>query len=141
MKLVVMINWSQKFISYDFWSIIGDNWTSIRDSLTLYWSKAVFIVLFDRSFDRRLVKRNRTVEKGSKRSVKTVFGQGRLKLSFKNVQLCSIINKKSWEMNQWLLLIIFKTIFLWIYFSTALLIDWCAHIWVRAIRANFYTMK
>ena len=44
--------------------------------------KNSFYYPFRPIFDRRPVERNRAVENGSKRSIKAVFGEQRIKLSF-----------------------------------------------------------
>ena len=43
----------------------------------------------------------------------------------------------SWEENLWLLFVILTNI-MWIYFSTALFIDRCAHIWVGTYKQGHY---
>ena len=93
-KVVVMINRSQKLISYEFLLIIGHDWITQGHSLTLYvvLIKNSFYYPLRPLFDRRPVERNKAVENGSKRSIKAVFGQLRIKPFFSNVQLCSIIN-------------------------------------------------
>ena len=77
-----MINRSQKFIFYEFLSIIGHITEHPKDTASPCTDQKQFYYPFRLPLDRRLVERNKAVENESKQSIKAVFGQQRIKLSF-----------------------------------------------------------